>query len=386
MSLRKVVIFVGSLTSGGAERVAVNLTKHLDSKSEFSVTLVTLNSIRYDFYEIDDRINRIALDLEGQTSGVAKFTDNFHRILSFRRVVKRLKPDVVIGLITRQAIISLIACLFLDVKVIVSERNYPPKRKNHSLWEYLRMMTYRNADAHVVQTKKIAKWIRKKAGGKNVYIIPNSITLPMPINQPILLPESILDKNAKIILAVGSLKVQKGFDLLVEAISNTLKKHDKWKLVIIGGEVDNGSSTNSSEVRNNLNKLIEFNDLQEKVLLPGKAGNIGDWYEKADIFVLSSRFEGFPNVLLEAMGHGLASVAFNCDTGPSDLIQHMVNGILVEAENTYLMSQEIEKLIEDSELRERLSEKALEVVDEYSDAKIFNKWEHAIKSFNNNKH
>ncbi len=377
---KKLMIFIGSLTSGGAERVAVSLSKYLSINNNYQVVLVTLDGYMSDFYTLHHTVKRIAMDMSGATSGIGKYVKNLQRVLAFRRIVKKEKPDVVLGMITRHAVISILACVLLPVKVVVSERNYPGKRKNHSIWEMLREYTYRHADAHVVQTSKIAEWLRENTNSTNIHIIPNSISWPLGKVEPNLAPSDYVKNDENIILAVGSFKEQKGFDLLIEAAAKFLKNYPKWKLVILGGPVDEEEKQKSDYLLRQYHSMIRKYHLKEQIILPGKAGNVVDWYRRSDIFVLSSRYEGFPNVLLEAMASGTACVAFDCDTGPSDLIKDGHNGILVEESDIGNLSVSIQRLISDADLRSELSKNALEVREIYCEKIIMKEWYQILTS------
>jgi len=377
---KKILIFIGSLTSGGAERVAVSLSKYLSTKEKIQVVFVTLNGSVSDFYTLHPSVKRIAMDMGGATTGMGKYLKNLQRVFAFRRIVKEEKPDIVLGMITRHAVISILACILLPVKVLVSERNYPGKRKNHSMWEILRKYTYRYAHAHVVQTSKIAEWLRDNTKSTNIHIIPNSISWPLENFEPGLEPSDYVKQDENLILAVGSFKEQKGFDLLIEAAATFLKNYPKWKLVILGGSVDAEEQQKSDDLLMEYDALISKYHLQEQICLPGKAGNVGDWYRIADIFVLSSRFEGFPNVLLEAMAAGTACVAFDCDTGPRDLIRDGYNGILVEELNIGELGASIENLINDDNLRSKLAKSAIEVRKTYCESIMMQNWTDILTS------
>jgi len=235
---KKILIFIGSLTNGGAERVAVSLSKYLSLTKNYQVVFVTLDGYQSDFYTLHNSVKRIAMDMSGATTGIGKYLENLRRIAAFRKIVKAEKPDIVLGMITRHAVISILACFLLPVKVVVSERNYPGKRKNHTMWEILRKYTYRHADCHVVQTSKIASWLRENTHSKNIHIIPNSISWPLENYESSLEPSDYIKQDEKLILAVGSFKEQKGFDLLIESATKFLKNYPKWKLVILGGSMD----------------------------------------------------------------------------------------------------------------------------------------------------
>jgi glycosyltransferase involved in cell wall biosynthesis len=372
----KILIFLGSLTSGGTERVVVALSTFLAERKNYEVTVVTLDSDERDFYTLSDSVKRIAMDEAGATSGFSKFFKNIQRVFSFRRVVKQEKPDLVLGLITRHAVIAILACFKLPLKVAASERNYPAQRKNHSIWEILRKMCYRFADLHVVQTQKIADWIRGNTNAKNIRVIPNSITWPLPHYEPLLPPKKYLDNDDKLILAAGTFKYQKGFDLLLEAAAKFLSDWPEWKLVILG---DEKLETGSAGLRSEFEKVVKKHQLNKQILLPGRAGNVGDWYKRAEIFVLSSRYEGFPNVLLEAMASGCASVSFDCNTGPADLINHMENGMLVSPNDTDGLSDGIEWLMKNPEKRKQIGKSAKKTREIYSEEKILNKWANVIE-------
>ena len=379
---KKILVFIGSLTSGGAERVAVSLSKYLSVSEKFEVVFVTLDGYRSDFYTLHHSVKRIAMDMSGATTGIGKYLMNIRRMVAFRKIVKTEKPDIVLGMITRHAVISILACILLPVKVVVSERNYPGKRKNHSMWEILRKYTYRYANAHVVQTSKIAEWLRENTKSTNIHIIPNSISWPLENFEPILAPSDFVKQDEKLILAAGSFKEQKGFDLLLDAIPGVLEKHPEWKLVILGGRVDEDEKNSGDLVREQLMSLIAEKHLENRVLLPGKAGNMTEWYQRADIFVLSSRFEGFPNVLLEAMASGTACVSFNCDTGPADLIQHGINGMLVEVLNTKELGMAVYEVMNQPGLREKLADNAIKVRNIYSEEKIMKLWIEIFRELN----
>ncbi len=369
---KSILIFLGSLTGGGAERVAVTLAGFLANDESFDVTLVTLDSKNRDFYTLDKAVKRIAMDMGGETSGLIKFTSNIRRVMGFRTVLNNERPDLIIAFMTRYAVIALLASMFMKIKIIVSERNYPPHRKNHGMWEVLRKYVYRYADLHIVQTELIAEWIKVNTNAEALSVIPNSITWPLPKLPPNIEPETLLKEGEYLILAAGTFKHQKGFDLLLESMKTVFKKSQNWKLVILGDEKYTNKLTKTYE------KFITRNGLSNKILLPGRAGNVSDWYERADIFVLSSRYEGFPNVLLEAMASGCACVSFNCKTGPAELIADGYNGILVPEGNADLLAEQVLHLMHNISLRNKLSRRARTIRDTYSEEKIMNMWKNQI--------
>lgn len=368
------MFFINSLTSGGAERVTTQLASRL-AQAGYHVTVVTMHGTERDFYRLDSRVSRIALDLAYRNRGINKVFAAFVRVRVLRAVIKRHCPHVVVGMMSESALLSLIAAVGLNVRVITAERNYPPLKKLLFPWNIFRKLFYRFAHGHVAQTRETAEWLSAHCAARNITVIPNSVTLPLPRIQPELLPESILVPDDRIILGVGSLSAQKGFDLLIQAFARIAPALPKWKLVIIGGP---GAKDPTGDQRSILESLIETYHLKGRVLMPGLAGNIGDWYQRADIFVLSSRFEGFPNVLLEAMASGCACVAFDCKTGPKEIITDHVNGILVDTESVDDLAAAIESLANNEELRVLLGQAAVSVAQSFSVDRVSELWIHHI--------
>ena len=111
-------------------------------------------------------------------------------------------------------------------------------------------------------------------------------------------------------------------------------------------------------------------------MLVGRVGNVADWYDRAEIFVLSSRYEGFPNSLLEAMSHGLAVVSFACDTGPEDIVEHAGNGLLVEPNQGVTgLADAMQRLMSDAEQRRALAIRAAQVRERFALDAIGQQWE-----------
>ena len=124
--------------------------------------------------------------------------------------------------------------------------------------------------------------------------------------------------------------------------------------------------------------MIKFG-ITDRVYLPGSIGNISEWYERADIFILSSIVEGFPNVLLEAMTYGLPSISFDCDTGPRDIIQDGDNGILVNPNDKELgLSNAMDKIIINQAFRSKIGNNAMLLREKYSVINIIKKWNNIL--------
>lgn len=196
----------------------------------------------------------------------------------------------------------------------------------------------------------------------SVKFIPNPIDIKMVAQQLNEIPSYVLPKMKINIVSVGRLHPHKGFDMLVEAFSK------------LGSENVHLSIIGEGEQRGFLEKMIKRLDLVDKVGLLGQHKNPFAILKQADIFVLSSRLEGWPLVLMEAMSVGLAVVAFKCPNGPDEIIDHMKTGLLVEANDIEALSKAISVLIENPEMRGILGQNALVNIAKYNVDRIANKW------------
>jgi len=367
------VIFISSLSSGGAERVAVNIAKAWSARGD-KVTLITLAPIEMDFYTLDPQIQRIGLDLfRDSRNSFVGIWENVRRVWCLRRQLKRLKPDVVVGMGTSSNILAVLASLGLACCVVVAEHIYPPMFPLSPIWERLRRWTYPHASVVLALTDESRKWIKENCPGSHVAMIPNAIQLPLSDGKSRIEPEEILPDSRRLILAVGRLTHQKGFDFLIDAFCQIADAHLGWDLVILG----------EGEERQKLLAKIAYKGLLSRVFLPGTAGNIASWYERADIFVMSSRFEGFPCTLVEAMAHKLAVVSFDCDTGPRDIIRHEIDGYLVPSGDVTALAAKLDQLVGDEIIMKRYAELAVEVRERFSMERILKEWDNVIRDTKN---
>lgn len=215
---------------------------------------------------------------------------------------------------------------------------------------------YSGLDALAVLTDEDLREYEKVLSGRTRLVrIPNSVA---PMGGP------RADLGAKTVLAAGRLTPQKGFDMLIEAWGRVARVHPDWRLRICG----RGDRTDD------LQRLVAERGLSEVIALPGPR-DLEEEMANASIFVLSSRFEGFPLVLLEAMSKGMAIVSFDCPTGPADVVDDHRNGILVPARDVDGLASGILELIEDEDLRRRLGPAAVETAAAYSLASVGPQWD-----------
>ena len=215
---------------------------------------------------------------------------------------------------------------------------------------------YRHLDALVVLTEADVEGYGRLLNGSIPLVqIPNTV-------RP--LPGANADLAAKTVYAAGRLRHQKGFDLLIPAWAQVAPEHPGWRLRLRG----------DGHHRALIKRLIEEHGVAGSVSLEGSAENIGEDMAAASIFVLSSRFEGFPLILLEAMSKGMGVVSFDCPTGPSDIIDDHQNGILVPAQDVDALARGIAEMIADEELRRRTAAAAALTAQEYTMEAIGPRW------------
>lgn len=344
----KILFVIHGLRSGGAEKVLIMLANYLVTIGyQVSILIFTKEE---SFYNIHSSIKLINVEHIPNNKGFfSKPKFIFTRVSLLTKIFKNENPDIVVSFMTIMNIYSIVAAKLARKKIIVSEHtNYTVYAK--SLSGFIRKIVYPFSNLVVVLThydKEQYTFLQ------NVHVIKN----------PLVLSNNHADCiREKIILGVGTLVPLKGFDMLIKAFAKL--KENTWKLVILG----------DGPHREELQNLIDELGLKDKVSLPGIIKDVEWYYKKASIFVLSSRTEGFPGVLCEAIGYGCASIAFNCLTGPSDIIEHNFNGILVDPENVDKLSQAIQRLIDNPEFRSSLSAHSQEIRSLLDIKTISNEW------------
>jgi glycosyltransferase involved in cell wall biosynthesis len=368
----KILVYLHSLQSGGAERVASNLANNWAVRG-WHIAVLTNTLPHTDFYSLDPRILRACLNLNSKSNGpVSAIVSNIRRIVAVRNEVLRFKPNMVLAFMASANVIVALACLGLNCRVVGSERIHPPQMPLGRFWEWARRWTYRWVDAVAALTQESANWIRCNTRAKYVPVISNMVVWPIPMQTSRIPPSVVCHEGRRIMLSVGRLDVQKGFDLLLEAFSSISQDHPGWDLVIVGEGVE----------RQKLEAQRTKLHLDDRVFIVGRVGNISDWYDRADLYITSSRYEGFPNTLCEAMASGLASISFNCDTGPRDIIRNHVDGLLVSVGDVGLLASAMTRLMTDDALRARYAGQAKAVRERFSEAHIISKWDELFLAIN----
>lgn len=361
------LMFIGhSLDSGGAERVMAVLSNNF-SEIGYNVLIVSKEH-KSPFYDLSKKVQLIYPPTEiNYKNG---FTTLISRLIIYRNIyqtLKKEKPDLVISFISSTNGIVILICKMLGIPVIASEHtNHKVGINSLPNWVIKRWI-YPMANALTVLTERD----KVKFYGRfmqNVVVMPN----PLPIRP---LEDFELSKRENVVLAVGSIKRWKikGFDNLLKIFSLVVKEHPVWKLKIVGG--------GDPEY---LIGLIEDLKLNNSVELMGQVKNIQELMQQSSIFVLTSRWEGLPMVLIEAMSQGMACISYDCFTGPAEIITDKKDGILIEDQNIEEFVKNLSYLIKNEKLRITLGKNAIETSKTYLPKKIIAKWKTLIKSINQN--
>ncbi|MFL6630749.1 MAG: glycosyltransferase family 4 protein [Massilia sp.] len=362
----RLLIYIHSLENGGAERVVANLANYWASIGR-EVTVVTVAAGTTDFYVLDPAVGRVCLELadtrQDLLSGAVR---TVRRMRALRRVLRRVGPDIAVSAMhTANVVLAVAARGLPGVCPIGSEHNFPPKAPMGILWETMRRHAYARLEAVVALTPECARWLEAHTGARDVAVIPNAVTWPLPVHAPQVDPGMTCAPGRRILLGVGRLSAEKNFEALVATFARLASRHPAWDLVVLG----------EGPTRAALEAQVRAAGLTRRVFLPGRVGNPGAWYGRAALYAMTSEFEGFPNTLVEAMACGLPAVSFDCDTGPRDIIRHGVDGLLVAPGDAAGLGAALDRLMGDDVVRAACATRALEVRARFSMPKIAHMWD-----------
>lgn len=358
----RITLVISTFSAGGAERVMTVMANYWAERGE-DITLITISPQSTDWYQLHSRVKRVGLDVLSNSAHIGQAVrDNVRRIIRLRRALRRAHPDVVVSFLGTTNVLTLMASRGLGIPVVVSERNDPREYSIGLAWSVLRSVFYRYADAIVVQSCAIRDWVLRLPGIKATHVIPNPVSPICNESQQ----ASRRHASTHAIVAMGRLVRQKGFDILIEAFDRHATKHPDWSLVILG----------EGPERANLQTLAASLGIKDRVYLVGQVQEPATILKGADLFVLSSRYEGFPNALVEAMACQLPVVSTDCSSGgPRDIIRDEVDGILVPPKDVAALASAMERLMADREERQRLGRRAGEVVERFSTNRVMKLWD-----------
>ncbi|WP_298867511.1 glycosyltransferase family 4 protein [uncultured Gimesia sp.] len=374
---RRLTITVPSLSLGGAEGVAAMMANHWAQAGD-SVTLITLDSSESDTFQLSETVERYELAVMQDSKNLIQAVfNNRQRVRRLRDVIAASQPDIVISLTDRMNVLTLLATRKLNRPVLISERSDPRHHPIGRLWSFLRKKTYPRATALVVQTEGVADFCKQWLKETHIEVIPNAVPTPRSPDIPVVTEQMVLSRPpSHIIYGMGRLSYEKGFDRLIDAFSNLAEKFPNWKLRILG----------EGPLRESLQATIDERGLQEQIELTGWVENPELYLDQGEIFVLPSRYEGFPNALLQAMSRGLACISFDCESGPADIAKEGLPVIIVQTKKinffstSYQLALMMEAFMEDESSRKETAIASLQVTERFSVSRFFQAWDVLIQT------
>ena len=358
----KITLVISALDCGGGERAIVLLAQGL-SNLKHQVTLITLSDKSTDFYQLPSTVSRIALGIMSDSSNLIEAVENnIGRISTLRSAIESTQPDVVVSSLRKTNVSVILALLGIKYPVIVTEQNDVKVFSYGLVWETLRRLTYPLCSKVVSVSKGVDRGI-ELVPSNNRAVIYNPITIKEDQTTDPLAPEVDPDKNW--IVSMGRLATQKGHDLLLQAFQQIAPKYPDWQLLILG----------KGELREQLEQMRDDLGLSGRVVFTGALNNPFAVLKKAKLFVMASRNEGFPLAHGEALACGLPVIATDCPSGPSEMIRHDVDGLLVPNQDLGALAAAMESLMSDEQKRKQLAAKATEVIERFGQDKIVAQWE-----------
>lgn len=353
----KIAFYINAIHEGGAERVMVNLASNFANEGD-NVILITSFKDSWE-YSYSTKIKRYILEENKTFRSTIK--RNIFRILELRKVLKVESLDCIVSFMAEPNYRAIIASHGLKIKTIISVRNDPNKEYPGKIGNLLGKKLLPLADGCVFQTSEAQRWFPKKLQDKS-QIIFNAVKEDFfEINRQVV-------KNT--IVTCGRLEEQKNHKMLINAFELVLKKHPDAKLMIYG----------EGKLRSDLTELIKSKGIEQNVLLCGNSNNVPEVLSKAEIFVLSSDYEGMPNALMEALAAGVPCISTDCPCGgPKSLITDKVNGRLISIKNEQQLANVLVELLDNKEMATGLGTEAQKRAFEFSPSKIYETWHKYVK-------
>lgn len=363
----RLLFYIYSLKGGGAERVLCTLASRF-SETGYEVYIATDTSRKcaYDLHPNIRLINLLTI-VNAKSSLTNRALRYVKRLRNIRRIAKEIRPDIAISFIHKTNIDVIMALAGTGIPLICSEHICVAKSQG-KYYDRIRKIVYPWASAITVLTRNDYRlWATSL---RNVVYMPNPVEITKSTNRR--------NSRRKIVLAAGRLDGwrHKGFDNLIRIWKNLYCDFPDWSLQIAG----NGNN----EAFDYLQSLIDENGCRNIKLL-GFRSDIGDLMKNSEIFVLSSRFEGLPMVLIEAMNAGCCCVSFDCMTGPNEIIRDGVSGILVKDQDLSEMTSKLRMVMADEDYRHNIANNSLSSITGYDTDRIVKRWEILFKHINRKK-
>ena len=344
----KIAFVIYDLDKGGAERVVSLLSLELAKEHDVKI-IIFGHQIKYQY---GGKI--IFLNTPSNKNSFLKGLNIFKRVYKLKKVFKEEKFDEIFSFMESANFVTSLS----GYNAFLSIRTNPHRFSSLTIYLMKKLYTRSNINKVICVSNEIARSL-------NEYEICHTKVIYNPLDFELIqkLKKEKLHNFKNYIISVGRLHEVKNFDLLIRSFSKT-KAKEQLKLLILG----EGSQ------RKALERLIDTLDLKNKVILVGAVDNVYSYLYYSKIFILSSKFEGFPNTLIEALACNVPSISVDCPTGPKEIINHNENGVLVENENEKELTKAIDNLYFDMELQEKLKKTSLESIKNLNIKDIAQQW------------
>lgn len=348
--MKSICFLTSTLNYGGATKIMIELANYLTKFYE--VTVVNYGSEEL-FYSINSKLK--VVQAPATNCNVPKVRV-FAQMMIIRSFFLNKNFDLVIAFGNAEKLMALAACFGKKTKVIISERQDPYNYvcgKKHTMW-----LRYILSDGCVFQTEGAMQYFPKSVQEKST-VIPNFITMKDYTVAP-------FNKRRKEIAFSARFELrQKRQDVMIKAMKNVVKKHSDWKLVFYGDGPD----------ESDIKKMVKDYGLDDNVVFAGKIADVNENVCDSGMLVLTSDYEGIPNVLMEAMAMGIPVVTTDCSPGGARLlIENNYNGKIVDAGDISAISEAINEFIENPDLADYCGENAKAITDLYSPNLILPRW------------
>lgn len=329
---------IADLEAGGAQRVVTTLANAW-AEGGRRVSLITLDDGIPSFFPIHEAVERHSLDVQSESrSLLAGLLANLLRVLALRRAIRSSGAPVVISFVGATNVLSILATRGLPVRLVISERNDPARQSLGRLWDWLRDRLYRYADLVTANSEGALATLARHVPAEKLAYLPNPVGL-----RPV---EGEVRRASRTILSIGRLDRQKGYDVLLEAFARSQARRDGWRLAIVGeGPLAEPLRAQASDL-----------GIAEQLEWRGRVTDTSGCYAESALFVLASRHEGMPNVVLEALSTGLPVIVSAASGGALELVEHEASGLVVPVEDPTALAAAIDRLAAQPDLRESLGD------------------------------
>jgi GalNAc-alpha-(1->4)-GalNAc-alpha-(1->3)-diNAcBac-PP-undecaprenol alpha-1,4-N-acetyl-D-galactosaminyltransferase len=355
------------MATGGAERVATTMANAWSAQGRKVWLVSTYLDGRASGYALHPEVSTVFLSDMLAGPKLARGFTALRKVFALRRVLRAIAPDAVVSFLTNVNVLTIAALAGSGFPVIVSERTDPAADVElHRLFRFARARAYRFADALVVQTAAAARRYSARLHRlPDIEIIPN----PLPSDLAASPLRARQDGSGGRVIALGRLTPEKGFASLIAAFDKALGSNASWELQIWG----------DGPLRSVLTRLVGKLHLEGRVELCGATTQPWAALAAAQIFVLSSEYEGFPNAMLEAMAVGLPCIAFDCPSGPQELADGGATAIIVPPGDVDALARALRNLAADREARQILGERAAAFVrHRFAEDRVMGDWDRLI--------